>query len=1132
MASNTRQSNLFALQDWKTLYTTFSDADFQSYDFETIRKVLVDYIRNYYSEDFNDFIESSEFIALIDLIAFSAQANAFRADLNARENFLDTAQRQDSVHKLSRQLGYSPNRNKPASGVLKINSITTTESLIDINGNDLSNRLISWDDSGNSIWQSQFNQVLNSAIGIGRIGKPFASKTINNILVQQYNLSVPDSILPVFGFNSNLEINNSKFEIVGANIAANDSITEQDPGVRGQFGLLYQNDGKGNSSSNSGFFLYFRQGTLQQTDFNIAEKIPNQIFSINTSNINNEDVWLYSYNNGLIGNKWLQVQSVYNNSSIYNTIANTHRQIFSVNTRLNDQIDLVFSDGTFGDIPYGNFKLYYRVSNGLTYRISPSNMSNIVIKIPYINKNNLPFTLTILASLQYTVSNASRADSITEIKQKAPQAFYAQGRMVNGEDYNLFPYTQYPDIVKVKAVNRMSVGSSRGIDLNDPTGSYSSTNLFGSDGAFYKNQKRVVENFNFTNRNDVLSVLNNQIMTAIKSNAMKHFYYENYSVISFLTNIGGLHNQPYLFWQRATDDNTTSSGFFVNSGDVPQMAGNFSTSTTRYLLPNGLVKFVSPAGHYFDKDNVLMPGDPVLETDRTVIWAGIQNIVGDGTIVSFVAGRKIGSISLTENIPTGAIVDSVYPPWTTTLQNTTVNTIVNMIYNNQEFGLVYNQTFTSGFKDPWTVVSIDKLDTQGEYNRNTAGTSFDTSWLMLFQVEQGTYKMTYRAIDFVFGSSKQIRFLNTNPMPVFDATTNTMVYDTIKVLKNNLITQAVDLRISGVILESDGFNDSSRILVSYAKNNKTDLPMDPEIFSKIVTSTLTFYEKFTDTDNLLRYNLLETGMVTAVDSYSTYNQIQFNRNNFPVNKLFYASQDKKFYKISLVNNVKTVVDVSNNYLVYTGRQDLNFQYRHNSNNNRRLDPAITNVIDLYVLVRSYDEQYRNYVLDSTNSVAKPMDLDTVTLSSDYSGLYDYKMISDELIINAGVYKPLFGNKAALSLQANFYVVKNPSASISDNELKSRIIEYINDYFALENWDFGDTFYFSELSGFLHSKLSGMLNSIVITPVDSNNVFGSLYEIRCQPNEIFISAATVDNIKIVSGVLSGLNNAGLSLGTVA
>ena len=78
MALISRQNNLFAAEDWKKVYDTFRDADFQSYDYETIRKSMVDYLRNYYPEDFNDFIESSEYVALIDLIAYLGQSLSFR----------------------------------------------------------------------------------------------------------------------------------------------------------------------------------------------------------------------------------------------------------------------------------------------------------------------------------------------------------------------------------------------------------------------------------------------------------------------------------------------------------------------------------------------------------------------------------------------------------------------------------------------------------------------------------------------------------------------------------------------------------------------------------------------------------------------------------------------------------------------------------------------------------------------------------------------------------------------------------------------------------------------------------------------------------------------------------------------
>jgi hypothetical protein len=215
------------------------------------------------------------------------------------------------------------------------------------------------------------------------------------------------------------------------------------------------------------------------------------------------------------------------------------------------------------------------------------------------------------------------------------------------------------------------------------------------------------------------------------------------------------------------------------------------------------------------------------------------------------------------------------------------------------------------------------------------------------------------------------------------------------------------------------------------------------------------------------------------------------------------------------------------YIGYRGRQDLYFQYKHNASESTRIDPATTNLIDMYILTRNYDESYRNYIVDTTSTVTVPTDLNSFQLAQNYSELFDYKMISDSLIINPGKYKPLFGAKATESLRARLQIVKGPNSTISDNELKSNIVSAINDYFDLANWDFGDTFYFSELSAYLHQLLGNDIGSIILIPEDVNSVFGSLYEIRSQPNEIFISAATVDNIEIVSGVLVGINSSGIN-----
>jgi hypothetical protein len=123
------------------------------------------------------------------------------------------------------------------------------------------------------------------------------------------------------------------------------------------------------------------------------------------------------------------------------------------------------------------------------------------------------------------------------------------------------------------------------------------------------------------------------------------------------------------------------------------------------------------------------------------------------------------------------------------------------------------------------------------------------------------------------------------------------------------------------------------------------------------------------------------------------------------------------------------------------------------------------------------------------------------------------------------YKNLFGSKADISLQATFKVVKNSSLIISDNDIKTGVVTAVKEFFSIDNWDFGDTFYFGELSAYVIQKLSPTLANIVIVPKQQNLAFGSLFEIKSNADEILISSATVDDIDIISEITAARINAG-------
>ena len=215
MAITTRQTSLLVQQDWTKIYQTFREADFQSFDYETLRKSMIEYLRTYYPEDFNDFTESSEYIALIDLVAFLGQSLAFRADLNARENFIDTAERRDSILKLARLVSYNPKRSTPANGYLKFDSVSTTETIFDSTGINLNNVVINWNDSTNENWLEQFTAILNASLVASQaIGKPGATKNLSGVKTDEYTVDIISGITPTYPYTASIAGVSYPFEIV------------------------------------------------------------------------------------------------------------------------------------------------------------------------------------------------------------------------------------------------------------------------------------------------------------------------------------------------------------------------------------------------------------------------------------------------------------------------------------------------------------------------------------------------------------------------------------------------------------------------------------------------------------------------------------------------------------------------------------------------------------------------------------------------------------------------------------------------------------------------------------------------------------------------------------------------------
>jgi hypothetical protein len=454
--------------------------------------------------------------------------------------------------------------------------------------------------------------------------------------------------------------------------------------------------------------------------------------------------------------------------------------------------------------------------------------------------------------------------------------------------------------------------------------------------------------------------------------------------------------------------------------------------------------------------------------------------------------------------------------------------VVEQISQNQNFGLGYNNLTST-----WYVITASNLAVGADFSltnaQSTAGTNSDASWLIQATFNGSTYTVVSRSLEYYFGSVLQTRFFFYTSDPIYDSRTGTTIRDYVNVLKVNSQPDSPSPMGSDNILTiidqpvlSDGLVDDFQVLVSFARDNDFT-PVNPDFFDDIVAPNVDSSEKYVffqatvDFDNLQRYLLLEAGIVNS--DYATLVNIQAEQSQYVIGQVFYAYTAETFYILGVDNLGNPTLTVTNEYLAKVGRQDLYFQYRHNSPLTNRIDPGSTNIIDVYVVTNAYYTAYTNWLQDVTGTVPEPSPPTIDDLTSAYQGLQNYKMISDNMILNSVDFQPLFGQKADPALRGIIKVIRAANSTASVSTIKNLVITNMNAYFDIANWDFGSTFFFSELAAYLHQNIGDVVSSAVLVPLDPQKSFGDLYEIRSAPNQIFVNGATVNDIEVIPALTS-------------
>jgi hypothetical protein len=1167
MAQGARQSSLFAAEDFSVVYESFAQANLQAYDFDTIRNAMVDYINTNYPENFNDWITSSEFTSLIELMAFLGHNLAFRADLGARENFLSTAERRESALRIAEFLGYTPTRNVVANGLLKIDSIRTSENVYDVDGNSLANVDIQFDDITDSNTYQNFLIVMNSFLQQNsKFGSPYAKTNNNNV---QYEIYRTNSLNNEINYPFTGYVNGARAPFGMHSLYYNQTTNAVDEKIPDPFGvldLLYKNDNGGFNSPNTGFFIGFKQGTLSYKDFIVENGVPNLVLDINDSNVANGNIWVQTIDEvGQVLNNWTQVDRVFGLNAVFNIVNNNQRKIYTVSSRENDQISIVFGDGDFGDIPRGIVRVWYRTGINQTYNLLPSDIGTVILSFSYVGDDGNVYSVTIRASLKSQVSNSSSRESIDSIRANAGRFFSTQDRMVTADDYSIYPFTVSENIRKIKSINRVHSGHSRFRDFNDPTATYSDAIQYTDDAYIYQEDATTRSIVALPNNLNAEELYQRYVRPVLNNPEVKNFYYHRHfygpagsydantqysNTTSSLTYYTGSSSDLDTYrWNQVTKGSNTSTGYITYNGIVQPLAESGSTPL-RKLEVDGLVEFItspfkmgyintieiisggsgyttaptvtilgagngatcvanvqagivvsvtisSSGQNYTNATNITFTGGAgsgatarVIVGNADTTWARISKLSNSGLGEDDSTGAPTGvdptgrgAVVLSTIIPSGARIKRIVPSWEYDLTDAVKTTVISKLTSRDSFGLRYNPVDQS-----WTTVDSSNLPSSSItlndvsnwsrlYEGNTSNTGIDNSWIIRLNYSSTQWEILTRKTRYIIGSDSILKFNNLNFAESFSSETLKPGKDSFQILNINTKSTSDNVPLDynytfnsfGYFTYTDGYTDPRKLRVTLSDPDNDGFPNIPCAFHDI-----------TNDDSIMLGTIRENGYDYVVHD---------DEGSTSVN----------------------------------GRANLHMKYNRVADLNQVIDPSSSNIIDTMVLLRSYESDFRAWALYDGREYSKPNSPTVAELSNMFSSLENKKSISDQIVYRPVKFKILFGELAPSELQATFRVVKTTNATMSDTEIKQQIIKLINEYFSIDNWDFGETFYFTEMAAYIHTKLVGQLSQITIYPTNATTTAStSLFEIPATSDEMFIPVMTTSNIVIVNSINSNSN----------
>lgn len=1133
---------LYSAESWEKIYQAFESVNFVSYDYDSIKGSVLDYLKHYYKEDFNDYIESSEFIALIEIFAYIAEQTAYRVDMAMHENTMDGAARKQSILRLAKLISYNATRNLPARGLVKITSVSTTESVVDSQGNNLSNRVIKWNDTNNPLWKEQFFLVMNRVM-LKQFGQPLKSYQIDDVAFQLYSLNnTPKSFIDsVHKYTVSVAGESIAMEVVSSDIDENGPFEKYIDGSK-NFQVMFANDGLGDSSDTSGFMMYTKQGKLYKYEYSFDTPIPNRSIDISIPNVNDVDVWVNKVDeNSNTLERWLKVDNI-------NTVENIHfntikeRIKFEVETLEDDKIRLIFGDGDFSAIPMGKFEVWFRTSINRNIIIQKSRVVDQSFSFSYRSKYDFEekasFTFSLVSSLQ----NSSVSEDIEHIRRTAPTTYYSQGRMVNAQDYNTL-LLKDPSILRLRAINRTFAGQPKYIEWNDASGNYQNVKVFGDDLRLYYDFKQesitttlstrvLIDNVlepilsssgvinmasyasvrrakELTLPEDIIRSVRTQFIergdispsilekTEIQGLLDRHFYGEPVSykeidgvLYAVITNAEADKKiyDPYIQLYNSDDPDPLAQRLPPSSqptaGDQTQFGLYYDAFIPVY--GDGLLAIL--AGQIASVSETV-----VIECINEAAGAGMFSV--RGSVTGETALAYASSNTMLDDYDSGTVKFKIIPG--------TIDFVVGDAFIIQTFAgeVISANAPAYNLNGKWKLIDSTSIG-NGEYSSSySPGTDVgDNRWIIKIEKNDDSegniidIVVTYRDLKTIV-ESPSTKFWYNSSNPIFDVNTKKRVVDKLQILKSNLDKQRFK-----AIGKNNVYDVISSVRYNDGIENVSALEVLPTDNSGVPTSG------DSRPDNILQF----TQFVNVTDNEPDY--VYFKQ---PVSGRTVAIEATPTV-LTAFNGVPAGQHVASQgdfaYIRKYGRDKLDFLWQHFTPNGNLIDPSTSNIIDIFILTQGYYDNLTGYVTGTSSIPAvAPTPLE---LRNTYRHLLKTKMLSDTVVLHPGRIKLLFGDMAEPQVRAKFKVLKSPLSTLGDDQLRAEILDVIREYFSVDNWDFGDVFYATELFALIHQRLPLDVSSVVLVPTFADNLFGNLFVVESSEDEVLQSSATINDIELV------------------